>query len=139
MSSGETQVSSRKEKPMNRCLSLRLSAIAALAVSLTPLAHAAGPTSQSGGAQVGNWKTYVLSSGSDIAVPAPPADDSAQTQADLAELRELQAIRSPITDKVVSFWNNTPATQPWTEMTISLIAQEQVNPRRANRVEAIVH
>jgi hypothetical protein len=81
----------------------------------------------------------VLGSGSDIAVPTPPADDSAQTQADLAELRELQAIRSPITDKVVNFWNSVPATQPWTEMTISLIAQEQVNPRRANRVEAIVH
>jgi membrane-associated phospholipid phosphatase len=100
---------------------------------------AAGPTSQGGGAPVGNWKTYVLNSASEIAVPAPPADGSTQTQAELAELRELQAVRSPITDKVVSFWNMVPATQAWTEMTISLIAQEQVNPRRANRVEAIVH
>jgi membrane-associated phospholipid phosphatase len=125
---------------MNRCQPMRLITIITLASSFTHVAFAAaGPTSQNGGAQVGNWKTYVLSSGSDIAVPAPPTDDSAQTHADLAELRELQAIRSPITDRVVNFWNATPATQPWTEMTISLIAQEQVNPRRANRVEAIVH
>jgi membrane-associated phospholipid phosphatase len=125
---------------MNRRLSVHRSAIVALAASLTSLAlPAAGQAAGSEGAQVGNWKTYVLSAGSEIAVPAPPAADSAQTQADLAELRELQAIRSPITDKVVSFWNSVPATQPWTEMTISLIAQEQVNPRRANRVEAIVH
>ena len=94
---------------MNRCLSLRVSAIVALAASFTPLARpAAGQASKSEGAQVGIWKTYVLSSGSEIAVPAPPADNSAQTQADLAELRELQAIRSPITDKVVSFWNSVP-------------------------------
>jgi membrane-associated phospholipid phosphatase len=125
---------------MNRCLSVRAGAIVALSLSFaTRVLAAAGPASQSEGAQVGNWKTYVLSSGSEIAVPAPPADDSAETRADLAELRELQAIRSPITDKVVSFWSSVPATQPWTEMTISLIAQEQVNPRRANRVEAIVH
>src|SRR6266571_4591047 len=127
-----------RRNPMNRCLSLHVSAIVALAASFTPLAlPAAGQASKSEGAQVGSWKTYVLSSGSEIAVPAPPAADSTQTQADLAELRELQAIRSPITDKVVHFWNTVPATQPWTEMTISLIAQEQVNARRANRDKAI--
>jgi membrane-associated phospholipid phosphatase len=125
---------------MNRCPSLRVGAFVALAASFSPLAlPASGQASKSEGAQVGKWKTYVLSSGSEIAVPAPPADNSTQTQADLAELRELQAIRSPITNRVVNSWNTVPATQPWTEMTISLIAQEQVNARRANRVEAIVH
>jgi len=125
---------------MLRCPSLRVSAVVALVASFTPLAlPATGQAIKGEGAQVGKWKTYVLSSASEIAVPAPPADDSAQTQADLAELRELQAIRSPITNKVVNSWNSIPATQPWTEMTISLIAQEQVNARRANRVEAIVH
>jgi membrane-associated phospholipid phosphatase len=125
---------------MNRCPSLRVSAFVALVASCAPIAlPATGQAIKGEGAQVGNWKTYVLSSGSEIAVPAPPADDSAQTQADLAELRELQAIRSPITNRVVNSWNTVPATQPWTELTISLIAQEQVNARRANRVEAIVH
>src|SRR5260370_28842762 len=105
---------------MNRCQPMRLITIVTLAASFTARAFAAaGPTSQSGGAQVGNWKTYVLNSASDIAVPAPPADNSAQTQAELTELRELQAIRSPITDKAVSFWNTGPATQPSTHMPIS--------------------
>jgi hypothetical protein len=125
---------------MNRRRSHSVGALVALAISFAPLATAgAAQTGNSEGAKAGSWKTYVLSSGSEIAVPAPPADNSAQTQADLAELRELQAIRSPVADKVVSFWNRVPATQPWTELTISLIAQEQVNARRANRVEAIVH
>lgn len=125
---------------MSHCPSLRVSALVALTAAFTPLARAAtSPANTSAGAQVGNWKTYVLSSGSEIAVPAPPADDSAQTKAELDELRQFQTLRSPITDKVIAFWDTVPATQPWTEMTIALIAQEQVNPRRANRVEAIVH
>src|SRR5438093_3609891 len=50
------------------------------------------------GARVGTWKTWVLSSGTEIAVPAPPADNSDQTKKELDELRQLQAQRSEITD-----------------------------------------
>ncbi len=125
---------------MNRCQPMLLITIVTLAASCTSHAFAAaGPTSQSGGAQVGNWKTYVLGAGSDIAVPAPAADNSDQTKAELNELRELQTLRSPTTNQVIAFWNTVPATQRWTDLTISLIPQEGVNPRRANRAEAIVH
>src|SRR5438067_1380518 len=56
---------------MNRRLSLHVSALIALVTSFTPLALAdAGQAARSEGAQVGNWKTYVLSSGSEIAAPA---------------------------------------------------------------------
>jgi membrane-associated phospholipid phosphatase len=123
-----------------RNLPLRISAIAALAAAFAPhTMAAAGAATPSAGAQAGNWKTYVLSSGSDIAVPALPADNSDQTKAELNELRELQTLRGPTTNQVIAFWNTVPATQRWTDLTISLIPQEGVNPRRANRAEAIVH
>jgi membrane-associated phospholipid phosphatase len=107
--------------------------LASLAASLT--LPAAGQASGEG-AQVGKWKTWLLTSGSEISVPAPPADNSAQTQAELAELRLLQAIRSPILTGVVNSWNSVPATQPWNELARK---QPAGNPVRANRVLAYVH
>jgi membrane-associated phospholipid phosphatase len=100
---------------------------------------AAGQACKEEGPQVGRWKTWVLSSGSEIPVPAPPADDSAQTKAELAELRQFQALRGPATNKVIDFWSSVPATQRWTDVAISLIAQNGINSRRRNRIHAIVH
>ena len=55
----------------------------------------------SDGPKVGQWKTWVLTSGKEIQVPAPPADTSDQTKAELAELRQLQKERSPITNTAI--------------------------------------
>jgi membrane-associated phospholipid phosphatase len=112
-------------------------ALAALFAALT--LPAAGQACKSEGAQIGKWKTFVLSSASEIAVPAPPADGSDQTKAELTELRQLQALRGPAINKVIDFWNSVPGTQRWTDVAISLIAQNGINPRRRNRIHAIVH
>jgi type IV secretory pathway TrbL component len=39
----------------------------------------------SGGPQVGQWRTWVLAAGTEIQAPAPPAETSDQTIAELAE------------------------------------------------------
>jgi membrane-associated phospholipid phosphatase len=88
------------------------------------------------GAKVGQWKTWVLASGSEIAVPAPPAADSDQTKAELAELRQLQALRSPLIDQVIASWNDGPATGRWTELALK---QPAANPLRAFRMFSNVH
>jgi hypothetical protein len=106
---------------------------------LLALAVSAGPAfaeTAEEGTKVGQWKTWVLTSGSEIAVPAPPAADSDQTKAELAELRQLQALRSPTLDQVIAYWNTGPATARWTELSLK---QPAPNLLRAFRMHAHVH
>ncbi len=58
-----------------------------LLVFLGVMAPPASSDVVSGGSKVGQWKTWVLAAGNEIQVPAPPADTSDQTKAELAELR----------------------------------------------------
>lgn len=109
-------------------------ALAALLASLAPPAGAANIVD--GGPEVGKWKTWVLASGSEIQPPPPPADDSARTQAELAELRQLQSQRSPITNTAIQFFNGVPATQRWTELALSVI---NASPTQSARQHAILH
>jgi hypothetical protein len=39
----------------------------------------------SGGPKVGQWQTWVLASGTEIQAPAPPAETSDQTKAELVQ------------------------------------------------------
>ena len=55
----------------------------------------------------------MLASGSEIAVPAPPADNSDQTRKELEELRQLQAQRDAVGNTAIQFYNAVPATQRW--------------------------
>jgi membrane-associated phospholipid phosphatase len=96
-------------------------------------------SSADAGPLVGRWKTWVLASGSELRPAAPPADRSAQTAAELAELRQLQAQRSATTNTIIQYWNSGPATQRWTEITLSLIQRDKVNPVRAARILGCVH
>lgn len=91
------------------------------------------------GARIGQWRTWVLATGSELRPPAPPADSSAQTAAELAELRQLQAQRTDVTNTAIQYWNSGPVTQRWTEMTLSLIARDKVNSVRAARILGYVH
>jgi membrane-associated phospholipid phosphatase len=124
---------------MNGSLTLRAGATLTLAALLTFIPRpTAGQTAQNG-ANVGTWKTWVLTSGSEIAVPAPPADTSDQTKAELAELRTLQALRTPTLNRTVQFWNDGPATRRWTELTLTLGRQAKLNANRQFRALALVH
>jgi PAP2 superfamily len=120
---------------MRRGVTLTVTAATTLAVlvGLSPLPAAGQATGD--GPLVGQWKTWVLTSGSEIPVPTPPADDSAQTKAELDELRQLQSQRSDVTNTAIQFFNGVPATQRWTELTDALITGG--GPRGA-RAHAIV-
>jgi membrane-associated phospholipid phosphatase len=103
-------------------------------VALPAAANDAG-----GSTQVEGWKTWFLASSGEVRPPPPPANLSSQTQGELAELRQLQAQRSEVTHTAVQYWNRGPATLRWTELTLSLIQQDRLNPVRAARVLAYVH
>ena len=109
----------------------RLPFVAQLAMTLLcssiplPVARAAAPTD---GAKVAHWKTWVLASGSEIAVPAPPADNSDQTRKELEELRQLQAQRDAMGNTAIQFYNAVPATQRWHDELMAQWAAAKVKP-----------
>jgi membrane-associated phospholipid phosphatase len=124
---------------MNQAASLTLTAALAMTALLGSAALPAAADDAGGGDAVGGWQTWVLASGAEVRPSPPPADPSSQTQAELAELRGLQARRSEVTDTAVQYWNRGPATLRWTELTLALIQRDRLNPVRAARVLAYVH
>jgi membrane-associated phospholipid phosphatase len=93
----------------------------------------------SGGPKVGQWKTWVLASSTDIQVPAPPAETSDQTIAELAELRQLQKERSPSANTAIQYYNAVPATQRWHDLAVALARAEKQSPNRQARLTTILH
>ena len=104
-------------------------------VRAEPLAH---PNDRPQEPRAGSWRTYVLTSGAEIWVPPPPHLFSNKTRDELAELRSLQAQRTPAVQAVIDFWNAQPAFKPWTETQLDLIRNRGVNTPRAHRGLALV-
>lgn len=93
----------------------------------------------SSGPQVGRWKTWVLTAGTEIQVPAPPAETSDQTKAELAELRQLQQERSPSANTAIQYYNAVPATQRWHDLAHALARAEKQSLNRQARLATILH
>ena len=81
----------------------------------------------------------MLASGTEIQVPAPPAETSDQTKAELAELRQLQKERSPSANTAIQYYNAVPATQRWHDLAFALARAEKQSPNRQARLAAILH
>jgi membrane-associated phospholipid phosphatase len=110
-----------------------------LMVFLGVMAPPASSEVVSGGPKVGQWKTWVLAAGNEIQVPAPPAETSDQTKAELAELRQLQKERSPSVNTAIQYYNTVPATQRWHDLAFTLARAEKQSPNRQARLAAILH
>ena len=93
----------------------------------------------SDGPKVGQWKTWVLTSGNEIQVPAPPAETSDKTKAELAELRQLQKERSPSANTAIQYYNAVPATQRWHDLALALARAEQQSLNRQAYLAAVLH
>jgi membrane-associated phospholipid phosphatase len=59
---------------------------------------------------MGSWKTWVLESGSQLRPGPPPAFDSAQRAAEVAEVKNYQRDANPFTE--LFFWPEDPAGRP---------------------------
>src|SRR5262245_53149565 len=86
--------------------------------------------------RAGKWKTWVLKSGSDLRLPAPP--DTASTQAELAELRTLAARRDDAVLARIRYWDAGSPAYRWSEIAVSRIPQSPVRGLNAARQIALV-
>ena len=102
--------------------------------------------SQVARAEVADWSTWVLPTSDAVRPPAPPADNSAQTTAELDEIVRLQAARTPATDSVIRAFAGDPGT-PWSRLAVGrldfywpLLPDVRIaTPVRAARIMALLH
>ncbi|MEK6571570.1 MAG: vanadium-dependent haloperoxidase [Bacteroidota bacterium] len=87
----------------------------------------------------GQWIPIVLTSGSAIRLPAPPAVNSMQFTLELQELRDRQATRTAQITDTANFWN-MGASVRWNEIARSLVIKDSLNfnPVKASRIYALV-
>ena len=84
----------------------------------------------------GTWKPWVLSSASDVRLPAPPASDSAEFQAQVAAVKNMA--KTNATNHSAWFWQPSFIT-PWLDTLNVAIFQNHLdrNAPRAARVYAL--
>lgn len=104
--------------------------------SSTTTTSTAGAT---GDEDVATWKTWVLTSASQIEVPAPPKEGSAERTAELEEVERLAGERTPAIEEQVEKWSGEIPTEPWTVLTNEFIAGQPKDPPMSSRNLAYVH
>jgi hypothetical protein len=124
----------------------RIVAIGAACLAMTSVMAACGDDSDSATAAVvraeptaGTWKTWVLSSGSEVQVPAPPAKDSAKAKSDLDAVKDAAGKRTDQTRATVDKWSAGLVTKPWTEAMFRAIEKSSKNPPLSSRNQGLVH
>ncbi|HEV7349370.1 phosphatase PAP2 family protein [Telluribacter sp.] len=90
-----------------------------------PAIPAYAPTSTD--ANAGTWKTYVLTSPTEVAVPAPAATGSAAYQAELSSLKQQSATLTPAQREKVAYWG-AGAVYRWNEIARELAARYNLPP-----------
>jgi len=95
----------------------------------------AGPRAE---ASAGTWRTWVLSSPGQIAVPAPPTEDSAEAKAELAELRRLGRSRTAAVEREVRAWDGPAGIERWMAVNFELVAARAKDPPAASRAYGLL-
>src|SRR5688572_17005515 len=75
----------------------------------------------------GSWKSVILTSPDQIAVPAPEAVSSQAYQAELAALKTTLANLSKEQKNAVDYWTNNPIIR-WNEIALELAAKYNLIP-----------
>ncbi|MGH2984748.1 MAG: phosphatase PAP2 family protein [Solirubrobacterales bacterium] len=86
----------------------------------------------------GQWKTWVLSWGSEIEVPPPPAAGSEAASRDLEQLEQAVSSRTPNQEDEARHWDEQPAMAPWMEDAMEFVSQRPKDPPYSSRAYAYV-
>jgi hypothetical protein len=85
----------------------------------------------------GQWKTWVLTSGSQLRLPTPPGRD--ESREEIQVLEKLAEQRDAATLDLIKFWDAGAPSYQWNQMTINEIKKFGVGTVRAERALALVH
>ncbi len=81
----------------------------------------------------GTWTPILISSGADIVIPAPADANSAQFEAEVADVKAQISQMTSTDTKAVTYWTQNPIVR-WNEIALELVAKYNLipgpNPRR---------
>lgn len=87
----------------------------------------------------GGWTTWVLSSPNEIAVPPPPAKDSAQAKQDAAAVKAAAKKRTQAVKDTVKLWDSPLPTKPWMDTAFEFVSDHAKDPPLSTRNYALLH
>ena len=94
-----------------------------------------------GGSQIepkaGTWKTWVISSGREFRVAAPP--NEAATTAEIGELKNLASKRDAAAKDLIAYWNVGPPSYRWHDIALSEVMRNNLPWPFAMRDFALLH
>jgi len=85
-----------------------------------------------------NWKTWVLSSPSAVAVPPPPRAGSAAATRDERNLRSATEARTAAQADLARKQDAQSVVEPWLSRAMALVSQREKNPPAASRAYGLV-
>ena len=86
--------------------------------------------------RAGTWKTWVLASGSELRLPAPP--DAETTKAELAEIRSLAAKRDSAALTRIRYWDAGSPAYRWNEIAIEASVRNNISSTLGARAFALL-
>jgi membrane-associated phospholipid phosphatase len=97
-------------------------------------AHAAGDQIEP---KAGNWRTWVIASGSEFRLPEPPSD--AATAAEIAELKKVAGERDARANELIAYWNVGPPSYRWQQIALAEALRNNLPWNYAIRDFALLH
>jgi membrane-associated phospholipid phosphatase len=85
----------------------------------------------------GQWKTWVLTSGNEFRLPAPPGQDKSKEE--IQVLEKLADQRDAAALDLIKFWDAGAPSYQWNQITLSEIKKFGVGTPRGERALALVH
>src|SRR5260370_21661280 len=85
----------------------------------------------------GEWKTWVLTSGTQFRLPAPPG--SHESKKEIEVLEKLAEQRDAAALDLIKFWDAGAPSYQWNQMTINELKKFSVGTVRGERALALVH
>src|SRR5262249_50308678 len=86
----------------------------------------------------GTWTPWLLTSGNQFRPGPPPADDSAETKAELALLKSINSNPTPSQRAIATTVATTPAVGYFFNPVFAVIKRDHLSPARETRVLSLV-
>jgi hypothetical protein len=87
--------------------------------------------------KAGSWKTWILTSGSQFRLPAPP--DKATTDGEIRQLKDMVSKRDAAALDQITFWDTSSPSYRWNEMAVNEALKKGFTGPIAWRMLSMMH